>query len=174
MIAQWEEEMYSLYTYANYTKFEAFNSAVDPSSYDAGLLEAAIFYETNRQRVKHGLPVFQFDYALYVCTHNHSVDMVNHNFFSHTSVVEGKNSMTDRLSQVGYTNCWAAENIAYCDVKSSYATTAQKLLEMWMNSKGHRENILNPKYTHLGCGIALYYDENWLMVKATQNFVFKE
>lgn len=43
-----------------------------------------------------------------------------------------------------------------------------------MNSKGHRENILNPKYTHLGCGAALYYDENWLMVKAVLNFVFKK
>ena len=118
--------MYSLYTYANYTNYAAFNSAVDSSGYDASLLEAAIFYETNRQRAKHGLPVFLFDYALYVSAHNHSVDMVNHNFFSHTSVVQGKNSMKDRLSQVGYTNCWAAENIAYCDVKYSYATTAQK------------------------------------------------
>jgi len=174
MFAQWTKSMYSQYTYQNYTDYTPFTQAIDANKLDAELLESAIFYETNRQRAKYGLQQLSFDHALCVCAHNHSVDMVEHNFFSHKSPVAGKTAMKDRLSQVGYVNCLCAENIAYCAVKSSYAETARHLVEdVWMNSEGHRRNILNGNYTHLGCGAAFYYEGHWLMVKTTQNFLRK-
>ena len=172
--AQWTEQMYAQYTYENYTDYAAFNDPVKPENLDIALLEAAIYYETNRQRVANGVGLLQFDHALYVCARNHSVDMVEHNFFSHTSVVEGKTHMSDRLARVGYTNCTAGENILYSPVKESYAATAKYLVgEVWMNSPGHRQNILKAEYTHMGAGVALYFDRTWLMVKATQNFMAK-
>jgi uncharacterized protein YkwD len=173
--AQWNEQMYSQYTHNNYTTFEAFNRPIQAENYDAVLLEAAILFETNRQRVDYGLSPLKYDYALHICARNHSVDMVNYDFFSHTSVVPGKERMADRLAEMGYRNCWCAENILYSPVKESYATTARFLVEnVWMNSEGHRKNILNAKYTHLGAGIAFYYKDGWLMVKATQNFLCKK
>ena len=59
-------------------------------------------------------------------------------------------------------------------VKESYAATAKYLVgEVWMNSPGHRQNILKAEYTHLGAGVAFYFERTWLMVKATQNFLAK-
>lgn len=172
--AQWTEQMYTLYTYDNYTEYAAFNEPVKPENLDIALLEAAIFYETNRQRVANGVDQLQYDASLHACARNHSVDMVEHNFFSHTSVVEGKTRMSDRLARVGYTNCTSGENILYSPVKESYAATAKYLVgEVWMNSPGHRQNILKAEYTHLGAGVAFYFERTWLMVKATQNFLAK-
>lgn len=174
MYAQWSNDMYAQYTYANYTDYAPFNQSIDATGYDAELMEAAIFYETNRQRVLNGLPQLAFDERLEVCAHNHSVDMVNHDFFSHNSPVEGKYSMGDRFAQVGYGSCWRAENIAYRSISDSYAQTAKLMVEsQWMRSEGHRENILNSIYTHLGCGVAFYSKGSFVYVKATQNFMKK-
>ena len=79
--AQWNEQMYSQYTHNNYTTFEAFNRPIQAENYDAVLLEAAILFETNRQRVDYGLSPLKSDYALHICARNHSVDMVNYDFF---------------------------------------------------------------------------------------------
>ena len=171
---QWSDNMYSAYTYQTYTSYSKFNEDITATDYDADLMEAAIFYETNRQRALYGLPFLTYDYNLCVSAHNHSVDMVNSNFFSHESVVKGKRTMRDRLQQVGYANCACAENIAYCAIRESYAATARYLVEeMWMNSPGHRANILNRDYTHLGCGVAFYYEGGFVYVKTTQNFLRK-
>lgn len=174
VFAQWTEQMYNYYSFENYTNYKQFNDAIEPTTFDANLLEAAIFYETNRQRVKNGIQILHYDYALNVAAHNHSVDMVKYNFYSHTSVVTGKIKLVDRINQVGYYNMMCGENIAYSPIKESYAKTAQYLVaDLWMNSQGHKENILNKGYTHLGCGIAVYYQDSWVYVKATQNFLRK-
>lgn len=172
--AQWTEDMYSRYTYANYTDYDAFNQSIAQTGYDAHLLEAAIFYETNRQRAEYGLPLLEFDYNLFVCAHNHSVDMVNYDFYAHESPVSGKQSMSDRLDQVGYTNCTAAENIAEIYIRTTYVASAQHLVNLWMNSPGHRTNILNSKLTHLGCGVAYLVINNTVYVRTTQNFIRKK
>ncbi len=173
--AQWTDAMYNRYTWRNYTDYAPFNQSVQDSDIDADLLEAAIFYETNRQRVSYGLPELAFDHALNVCAHNHSADMVKHRFFSHTGPVPGKKTPADRLTQVGYTNCYSAENIAYAAANATYAAVARYVVEdLWMNSAGHRKNILSSRYTHLGCGVAFYYDNGVLMYKATQNFLLKD
>jgi uncharacterized protein YkwD len=173
--AQWTAPMYLQFTYENYTNYSDFNEPIKAESFNAALLEAAIFYETNRQRVLNGMTELSYDQALNICAHDHSVDMVNYKFFSHTSVVEGKKSMSDRLTLVGYKNCWSGENIVVGVAQESYAKTARYLVEdLWMNSPGHRQNILNSKYSHLGTGAACYFDESWLMIKATQNFVLKK
>ncbi len=170
--AQWSEEMYNQYTYSNYTEYAPFNQSIASTGYDADLLEAAIFFETNRQRALHGRSLFQYHHNLMVCAHNHSVDMVNKNFFSHTSPVPGYTTMSDRLEKVGIQYREAAENIALRSAGTTYVETARTLVNQWMNSQGHRENILNPNLEYLGCGAAFYYDHgNALYVKATQNFV---
>ncbi len=171
---RWSTDMYAKYSYTDYTDYAAFNQPIDETDYNVGLLEAAMFYETNRQRVKYGLPQLKFDYNTWVCAHNHSVDMVNYDFYSHESPVAGKHTMSDRFEQVGYENCWCAENIAYCPIGSSYVETARQLVAVqWMNSSGHRKNILNSNYTHLGCGAAFYREGAYMYVKATQNFLGK-
>ena len=173
--AQWSEQMYDEYTYKNYTKYSAFNQPIDENNYDLDLMEAAIFYETNRQRAKYKLSPLKHDANLSLCARNHSLDMVNYNFFSHESPVPGKTVPQDRLAEVdrdGYTAC---ENLVFVSVRKSYAETAKYMVEeKWMKSKGHRANILRANMTYLGCGVAFYRDGDYFYVKATQNFISRE
>jgi uncharacterized protein YkwD len=57
---------------------------------------------------------------------------------------------------------------------NTYFEYAQRVVEGWMNSPGHRENILNPDYKYLGCGSACYDNQrngySMLYFKLTQNF----
>ena len=72
-------------------------------------------------------------------------DMVDNNYFSHTSPIYG--SPFDMLKNYGISYKTAGENIAG-------NSTNSEAVNAWMNSSGHRANILNANYTDLGVGIA--------------------
>lgn len=176
MAQYWDESMYGRYTYSNYTNYSAFTQVIDPADFDARLLNAAVFYETSLQRVIHGGKSYQYDHNLEACAQNHTYDMITRHFFSHTSIVQGKEKLRDRMLQAGCEYRAAAENIAYCSLNSAwtYVDCAKHLVNGWMNSPGHRENILNSIYVYLGCGTGLYYQDGYILVKAAQNFLLKE
>lgn len=170
----WTEQMYEKYSYKNYTSYAPFTRPMAETDYDNELMSAALFYETNRQRALNGLEQLEFDYNLYVCAYNHSVDMVNNNFFSSNSPVEGNTTMTDRLALVGYTHCAATEELAYCSVKETYAATAQYIVkEFWMQSPSRNHSILSNEYTHLGSGGVIYQNGSSISVKVTQTYMHK-
>jgi len=73
---------------------------------------------------------------------NHANDMTTNNFFSHTGS-DGSNVGT-RVTRTGYNWSTVGENIA-----SGYRS-AQEVHDGWMNSSGHRANILNSNYTQIG------------------------
>ncbi|HZK37368.1 MAG TPA: CAP domain-containing protein, partial [Clostridia bacterium] len=73
-----------------------------------------------------------------------SRDMYDNNYFSHDSPTYG--SPFDMMTKFGIKYSGAAENIA----KNSSVAAAHNA---FMNSQGHRDNILNPIYTHIGVGI---------------------
>lgn len=79
--------------------------------------------------------------------------MVTEQFFAHVSP-DGR-ELTDRLSDVGYlggAGSWVVgENIAWGE---SYLAAPAEIVEAWMNSDGHRANILSPEYAEVGLGIA--------------------
>lgn len=62
----------------------------------------------------------------------------------------------DRVEQAGYAPCIVAENLAYQYLSTGFATPdlAQSLLEGWLDSPGHRANLLNPDVTETGLGLA--------------------
>jgi len=170
--SNWNTNYYERYSYSNYTDYESFNHEVEVTTFDARLLNAAIFYETNRQRSLYGMAEFKYHQNLEVCAQSHSEDMANWDFFSHESPVSGKRTMTDRMSQVGFVKLWMAENISYHDVSNrTYSDLAKSIVDSWMNSPGHRANILNERYRYLGAGTAKYYYNDYFYVKSTQNFV---
>lgn len=80
----------------------------------------------------------------------HSADMALHDFFSHTG--SDGSSMVDRIVQTGYNYSTLAENIA-----AGYSTP-QQVVDGWMNSDGHRANILNCNLRETGIGY--YYQSN--------------
>ncbi len=100
----------------------------------------------NTERTKAGLSALTLDSALSSVAKNHSVDMKNNNYFSHTNL-KGQ-SPFDRLKNAGISYKTAGENIAMGQ------KTAQSVVSGWMNSEGHRANILNSGFGKMGLGTA--------------------
>ncbi len=73
-----------------------------------------------------------------------SVDMARNNYFSHTSPTYG--SPFDQMRAAGISYRAAGENIAQGQ------RTPQQVVQAWMDSPGHRQNIMNASYTHIGVG----------------------
>ena len=100
----------------------------------------------NAERVKYGLAALTLDETLCGYARVKSQDMHDQGYFSHTSPTYG--SPFDMMRAFGVSYRTAGENIAM-----GYATPAA-VVEAWMNSEGHRANILSANYTTLGVGYA--------------------
>ena len=129
-------------------------------------VEAAIVEMTNEIRRRYGFPVFLEDEVCRDAARGHSADMLNRNYFSHTDP-QGR-TLKERLPANFAARQWA-ENIwtgkGYDPRQVRYL--AQVIMAGWMNSQGHRENILAPGYTHLGVGVMAKNQE----ITATQVFI---
>ena len=106
--------------------------------------ELETFNLINEQRAKNGLPALKIDMEVQRVARIKAQDMVNNNYFSHTSPTYG--SPFDMLKSFGISYKSAGENIAG-NSSNSAAVTA------WMNSSGHRANILNSSYNYTGVGV---------------------
>lgn len=98
----------------------------------------------NEIRVKNGLKTLTEDWELSRVARYKSQDMKDNNYFSHTSPVYG--SPFEMMKSFGISYRRAAENIA------KGQSTPQAVVNSWMNSSGHRANILNSSYTKIGVG----------------------
>lgn len=99
---------------------------------------------TNQERAKHGLKPLALDTELSKVAREKSRDMQSKGYFSHTSPTYG--SPFDMMKQFGITYRTAGENIAMGQ------RTPEEVVNAWMNSDGHRKNILSSSYTHIGVG----------------------
>ena len=115
--------------------------STDFSSYQQQVLDLV-----NAERTKRGISALTLDSNLSSVATKKSQDMVNKNYFDHTSPTYG--SPFDMMKQFGISYRTAGENIA------KGQKTPQEVVTAWMNSEGHRKNILNPNFTNLGVGIA--------------------
>ena len=184
---------------------EKLYESIDLKNIDISLLQKAIFIETNKIRKEHHLRQFLFSPYLEQIAQEHSNDMVTYGFFSHDSPVPGKETLRDRLLDINIKNSFAAENIAKTFARQitpqkpvfppsvnggyfsythkgapialhTYQSFAASVVNDWMNSPGHRVNILNPDFLYLGCGTALELSEDPdtpAYILSTQNFSSK-
>lgn len=125
-------------------------------------VEEEVLTLVNQERSKIGLKPLQMDWELARVARMKSQDMAQKNYFSHTSPTYG--SPFDMMKHFGINFRTAGENIA------SGQQTPKEVMESWMNSQGHRENILKPDYTHLGVG---YYRGGSYGHMWTQMFIAK-
>ncbi|WP_262060463.1 CAP domain-containing protein [Streptomyces sp. STR69] len=107
---------------------------------------AKVVESTNAERARAGLPPLAVDPLLAAAAQAHSTDMVARAFYSHTSP-DGSQPW-DRAAAAGSRRRTIGENIA-CGQRSP-----AEVVEGWMNSPGHRANILKPDFTHIGIGFA--------------------
>src|SRR5699024_2039485 len=99
---------------------------------------------TNQERTAHGLQALSIDESLSAVAREKSNDMARSGYFSHNSPTYG--SPFDMMQQFGISYQTAGENIARGQ------TSPEEVVNGWMNSEGHRANILNPNFTHIGVG----------------------
>ncbi|WP_059172463.1 SafA/ExsA family spore coat assembly protein [Bacillus sp. FJAT-27445] len=109
-------------------------------------VEQQVISLTNQERAKHGLKALTHDWELSRVARYKSVDMRDKNYFSHTSPTYGSPFTMMKNFGVAYRS--AGENIA------AGQTTAAEVVRAWMNSPGHKANILNKGYTRIGVGYA--------------------
>lgn len=126
-------------------------------------LESELLRLTNIERQKAGLPALRLSPKLSKAAQSHAIDMAKNNYFSHT----GKNgsSMASRARLIAYQYSFIGENIA------AGLATADGTIRQWMNSSGHRRNILNRNFTEIGFGYAnspnSEYNHYWVQVFGT-------
>ena len=155
----WQLEDYSKWNHTNYRQNQIFDRPFSTSNPDYLLLDAALFYMTNEERYKVGVSPMRYHKLLEVAAYNHSLKMATTSFFSHQNSVDGSRySTSDRGKLAGISNPSFAENIAYNnpDNGSSYIQVATKLIVQWMNSQGHKDNILSTKGRQMAAGTYFY------------------
>ncbi|MBQ8835078.1 MAG: SafA/ExsA family spore coat assembly protein [Oscillospiraceae bacterium] len=113
---------------------------------DSGVksFEQEVIRLVNEIRAENGLKALTYDWELGRVARYKSQDMKDNRYFSHTSPVYG--SPFQMIRNFGISFRSAGENIA-----KGY-TTSQAVVNGWMNSSGHRANILNANFTHIGVG----------------------
>ncbi len=132
-----------------------------PGTPETREMEYDAFNLINQERADYGLPALVMDNTLRNMARAHSQDMADLDYFSHVSP-EGE-TLADRLADAGVEYSIAGENIAY----NNYPDPAATAVEGWMNSDGHRANILNESFTTTGMGVAVNNDG---MYYFTQDF----
>lgn len=124
----------------------------DTSSSDAQTTSMQIHNLVNQQRAQHGLSPYIWDTKLAAIAQTHSENMLSNDDFSHAG-------LSDRLVQMGCPE--GSENI---EVSNGYYIdqVPQVTINDWLNSYGHRDNVLSGKFTSEGIGIA--QDGNRVMI----------
>jgi uncharacterized protein YkwD len=105
---------------------------------------------TNKERKDKDLPALRASPLLFKVARAHSVNMAKQKKMSHN--LDGKTS-AQRMKDAGYKYFAQGENVAEGDFPQR-VLPLDILMKGWMESKGHRENILKPVFTEIGLGIA--------------------
>lgn len=143
-------------------------------------IENLVHAHVNQIREQHGLSYLEQDEELRDIARLHSEDMADRQFFAHLTP-EGKDP-GDRYTEYGYQHLTYGENIARVPYKTPLANAngqtqyetppelACGIVEGWMNSEGHRENILSTQWGCEGIGIEIKQKPGVIRVYTTQNF----
>jgi uncharacterized protein YkwD len=114
-------------------------------------IEQQVIDLTNEQRQQHGCAALALSGKLSSAASAHSQDMALNDLFSHTG--SNGSTMVSRVVATGYRYSQLAENLA------AGAATAEDVVASWMNSSGHRANILNCNLHELGVGYYAQLDD---------------
>ncbi len=117
-------------------------------------MEIEILNYTNQYRAQQQLSALTMDEHVRDVARQHSLDMVERDFFDHANP-DGENPGA-RLDKAGVTYTLWAENIAR---NQGYSDPAEKAMEQWIESPGHRANLINSSLTRLGVGVVAAGEE---------------
>ncbi|MFI7609286.1 CAP domain-containing protein [Micromonospora sp. NPDC049366] len=132
--------------------------SIGPDTYRTHL-EDTVVRLTNQVRVKAGVPPLEINELLRQAARSHSADMARRRFFSHNDP-DGVTPF-ERMWAHGYAEP-AAENLAHGQRQP------QQVIHAWLNSPGHRANLLHPDFATIGVGVHFDSGPWW-----TQNFGYE-
>ncbi len=185
-------------TIDNFRDLGVLHEAIDLEDIDYLRLEAAVFLVTNEQRHRRGLPMVRFHEALADAARGHANRMVEFDFYDHTDPTSRAFATPqDRARRAGIRNPAIAENIhntvaiqynggwvysrggrgRFSNSQNgseipahTYLSFADSVVADWMNSPGHRANILHKEARELGIGAQFFWKGDWPQLKVVQNF----
>lgn len=127
-------------------------------------VEQAIYNKVNEERAKAGVQALSYNTTMEKYARIKSQDMGDKNYFSHTDL--NGNYITTQMKADGVTyNAWG-ENIAYIGGVTDPTVLANQFMTNWMNSEGHKKNILSTNFDSIGVGVYKIGNK----VYATQEF----
>ncbi len=198
--------IYEKYNHKNFRRSKEFNIKIDFNKVDYNLLNAVIFFASNEQRVANRKKPVAYHQALENSAYMHAQSMLAYNFLDHNNKFEPAKKTPDmRAALSKISNPYIAENIArvfgmeYSSGRKiyvlgpqqysyqpnndkiieahSYIGFADNVVKGWMQSKGHRKNLLSDDALQLGCYALLYFDKDFFDFPTficVQNFQFFE
>ena len=130
------------------------SASATPSEVGKRTVVRATLCTLNAERARHGLPRLKLNKKLSTAARRHTRDMVRRDYFAHDSL--GGGTFVDRIRRSGYlkgARSWSVgENLAW---GSRERSAPRAITSMWMNSAGHRANILSPAFREVGIGFAI-------------------
>jgi uncharacterized protein YkwD len=120
--------------------------ATPASTNPQDIFDQQILGLVNQERAKVGADPLKINEQLDLAADQHTLDQASMNKMSHSG--SNGSNMGDRIKNAGYVFSSAGENVAY-----GFGDAAA-VMSGWMNSEGHRQNILNPNYKEIGIGYA--------------------
>lgn len=136
------------------------NNEINLNNIDISLLENSVIYLSNQYRLEKGKHVVNYNKQLNHAAYIHSKQMVLHDFFDHINPYEKQfRDLDNRANFVHYNDYQTlSENIiyGYIDLKNvgTYKDLAKYIVNSFIESKGHRDNLLANDVDEIGCGIA--------------------
>lgn len=127
-------------------------------------VEQLIFKKVNEERSKNGVSNFTYSSTMEKYARIKSKDIGDNNYFDHKDL--SGNYITAKMKNDGVIYSAWAENIAYISGMTDANRLADKFMTNWMNSEGHRKNILSSSYNSIGVGVYKIGNK----VYATQEF----
>lgn len=174
-----KSKVYDEIDWKDFYKLSEAQRPLDPQQYDFHLLNAALFYATNKLRENYGLPSLKFSAGLRDAATVHTDQMVRKNFFSHYNHLGSKKLSTPESRMKIFVNDPhisgenVAENYVEPDEHLSYIAVAERVLTDLYNSPPHRAILFGKGFHYLGCAILfepVKGDEEAVYLKATQDF----
>lgn len=122
------------------------NSVITRTQVSQALTPEETLASTNARRYREGLVLLENNPVLTAIAQKKAKDMIVRNYFAHESPTG--QTIGDLAKEAGYGYLTVGENLAFGDFKSSAL-----LVDAWMNSPGHRANIMNTAYTEIGVAV---------------------
>ncbi len=190
-------------THRSWLDVPAFQARLDHDSVDHARLAAALYYATNEARVRLGRRALPREALLEQASLLHSQRMTDHGFFDHTDPFSSSlRTPSDRARAVGVANPYTAENLVESPgfpYKSgqlvyplgppgrfsatpggraipphTYISFARGAIKQWLDSPGHRKNLLSTDAVSVGCAATLVWRDDFPTYNAVQLFQLYE